>query len=104
MTRIRPVAASPTRGSAAKPANLFSDPTAAYQSFRSGQPGERGDRNIFRYPGYVALDLGLSKTFTMPWNESQKLQLRWEVFNVTNTQRLTSVDGFVEGLDPQNSP
>jgi hypothetical protein len=102
-TRIKPVSASPTRGGAA-PANLFSDPTAAYQSLRSGRPGERGDRNIFRYPGYVDLDMGLAKTFTMPWSENQKLQLRWEVFNVTNTQRLTSVDGFVQGLDPQNSP
>ncbi len=103
-TRIKAVTESPTRGSAANPANLFSDPTAAYQSFRSGQPGERGDRNIFRYPGYFDLDMGLAKSFTMPWNENHKLQLRWEVFNVTNTQHLTSVDGFVQGLDPQNSP
>jgi len=105
ITRTRPIEASPTRGSdAAHPANLFADPTAAYQSFRSGQPGERGDRNIFRYPGFVNLDLGLSKSFNMPWSENHKLQIRWEVFNVTNTQRLTSVDAFVVGLDPQNSP
>ena len=104
-TRIKPVSASPTRGTdAAHPANLFSDPTAVYQSFRSGQPGERGDRNVFRYPGYIDLDMGLAKSFTMPWSENHKLQIRWEVFNVTNTQRLTSVDGFVQGLDPQNSP
>jgi hypothetical protein len=103
-TRIKPVSASPTRGSAAAPANLFSDPKAAYQSFRSGRPGERGDRNVFRYPGYVVLDAALAKSFTMPWSERHSLQIRWEVFNVTNTQRLTSVDGFVQGLDPQNSP
>ncbi len=102
-TRRLPVTESPTRGGTS-PANLFSNPTAAYQSFRSGQPGERGDRNIFRYPGYIVLDMGLSKTFDMPYNENHKLQIRWEVFNVTNTQRLTSVDGFVQGLDPQNSP
>jgi hypothetical protein len=48
--------------------------------------------------------MGLAKSFTMPWSENHQLQLRWEVFNLTNTQRLTSVDGFVAGLDPQNSP
>jgi hypothetical protein len=102
-TRTKPVSASPTRGGTT-PANLFSDPKAAYQSFRSGRPGERGDRNVFRYPGYVDLDMGLAKSFTMPWNENHKLQIRWEVFNVTNTQRLTAVDGFTQGLDPANSP
>jgi hypothetical protein len=102
-TRTRPIEASPTRGGTS-PANLFSNPTAAYQSMRSGRPGERGDRNIWRYPGYVNLDLGLGKSFDMPWHENHQLQIRWEVFNVTNTQRLTNVDGFVQGLDPQVSP
>jgi len=99
VVRIAPIEASPTRGGA-KPANLFSDPAAAFHSLRSGEPGERGDRNIFRYPGYVDLDLGLYKSFEMPWSESHKLEIRWDVFNVTNTQRLTSVDGFTVGLDP----
>jgi hypothetical protein len=103
-TRTQPVSESPTRGTdAAHPANLFSNPTAAYQSFRSGQPGERGDRNVFRYPGYIDLDMGLAKSFTMPYSETHQLQIRWEIFNVTNTQHLTSVDGFVQGLDPRNS-
>jgi len=97
--RIAPVEASPTRGGD-KPANLFSDPTAAFHSFRSSRPGERGDRNIFRYPGYVTLDMGLYKTWTMPWSENHKLELRWDTFNITNTQRLTSVSGFTVGLDP----
>ena len=51
--------------------------------------------------------MGLSKSFTMPWNESQKLQLRWEVFNVTNTQRFGNTDnmdltrtGYGLRLDP----
>ncbi len=79
---------------------LFADPLAAFQSFRSGRPGERGDRNIFRYPGFVTLDVGLGKTWGMPWSENHKLQFRTEAFNVTNTQRLTSVDGFTQGLDP----
>jgi hypothetical protein len=99
ITRIRPIEASPTRGGTT-PANLFSDPAAAFHSFRSGEPGERGDRNIFRYPGFVTLDLGLNKSFGMPWSEGHKLEFRWDVFNVTNTQRFTSVDAFTIGLDP----
>ncbi len=39
-----------------------------------------------------SLPMGLSKIFTMPWSEKQQLALRWEVFNVTNTQHLTGAD------------
>lgn len=81
--RVAPIQSSPTRG--ASP-NLFSDLTAAYQSFRNARPGEVGDRNVIRAPGYISLDAGLGKTFKMPW-EGHTLQFRWEVFNVTNTQR-----------------
>jgi hypothetical protein len=28
----------------------------------------------------------------MPWKEGHQLQLRWDVFNVTNTQRFVAVD------------
>jgi hypothetical protein len=98
--RIRQITESPTRGGKDEP-NLFSDPTFAYQSFRNARAGEDGDRNTFRYPSFITLDLNLSKSFTMPWNEGHKLQFRWEVFNVTNTQRLGSVDGFALDFDPQ---
>jgi hypothetical protein len=98
-TRITNIQSNPNRGGT-NPANLFSDPEAAFHSFRSGLPGERGDRNIFRYPGFVTLDMGLAKSWNMPWSEKQQLQFRWEVFNVTNTQPLTSVDGFVQAVDP----
>ena len=38
----------------------------------------------------------------MPYKETHNLQFRWEVFNATNTQRLTSVLGgtFAVGTDP----
>ena len=64
--RTRPIEACPTRGGA-EPPNLFGcNRTYAYQSFRNAKPGESGDRNVFRLPGYVALDMGLGKSFTMP--------------------------------------
>jgi hypothetical protein len=81
--RVRPLESSPTRTG---DPNLFSNPTDALQSFRDARPGEAGDRNVFRAPGYIALDAGLYKTFHLPW-EGHSLQFRWEVYNVTNTQR-----------------
>jgi hypothetical protein len=92
--RTRAIESSPTRGGTREP-NLFSDPKFAYQSFRNARAGETGDRNAFRLPGFVTLDMGLGKSFSMPWSEKHKLQFRWEVFNLTNTQRLkTSIDGY----------
>jgi hypothetical protein len=42
--------------------------------------------------------MGLTKSFTMPWNENHKLELRFEAFNVTNTQRMGAIlatrDGY----------
>ena len=66
--------------------NLFSDPQAAFNSFRNARPGETGERNVFRLPGYSTVNLGLSKSFDMPWSEGHKLSLRWEVNNVMNIQ------------------
>ena len=92
--RISPIQTTPTRGGISDP-NLFSDPVAAFRSFRNARPGETGDRNVLRQPGFVTLDMGLAKSFQMPWSENHKLQFRWEVFNVTNTQRLrVTTDGI----------
>ena len=105
--RIRPFQACPTKTGTTP--NIFGcDRTTAYRSFRNAYPGESGERSPFRLPGYVDLDLGLGKEFTMPWNENHKLQIRWEVFNVTNTQRLgafdTSRTGFGVTGDPAGRP
>lgn len=81
-TRIRPVNFGVNRNTR----NAFEDPQAAFNSFRNARPGETGERNTFRLPGYQTMDLSLSKKFTMPWSEDHKLQFRWEVFNVTNVQ------------------
>jgi Carboxypeptidase regulatory-like domain len=103
--RIKPLKATPNK----KNANLFEDPVAAYQSFRNALPGETGERNFLRLPGFVGLDMGLAKSFAMPWGEGHKLQFRWDVFNVTNTQRLGALldtrDGIGLDIDPQlNEP
>jgi len=96
--RIRDISASPTKGGANP--NLFTDPVYAYQSFRTPLPGETGDRNIWRVEPYLALDLAVHKQFVMPYSENQRVVLRWEVFNATNTQRLGSSPFLDMGLDP----
>lgn len=103
--RIAPIQSCPTRGGTDAPKLFGCNPTAIYQSFRNARPGEAGDRNVFRLPGYVSLDMGIAKQFTMPWNEKHRLQVRIEAFNVTNTQRLGgdmdfSRTGFGVTLDP----
>jgi hypothetical protein len=97
MVRVRPIETH--FGDVNGEPNLFADPTAVYQSFRDPKPGEGGDRNTIRYPGYFTLDAGLHKTFRMPW-EGQALTFRWEVFNVTNTQRFTGFNGTGLNTDP----
>jgi hypothetical protein len=93
---VRPLDSSPTRTG---DPNLFGDPTVAFQSYRNSRPGEPGDRNQLRYPGYVALDMGLYKTFKLPW-EGKTIKFRWEVFNLTNTQRFTGISSFRLTQDP----
>jgi hypothetical protein len=97
MVAVRPVETQP--GDFNGEPNLFADPQAAFLSYRDPRPGEAGDRNTLRYPGYFSLDTGLHKTFPMPW-EGQALTFRWEVFNVTNTQRLTGFNGTGLTTDP----
>jgi hypothetical protein len=84
IVRTRPIQSSP--GDVNGRPNLFSDPTYAYQSLRNPRAGEEGDRNVFRLPHYTTMDMGLGKSFRMPYSEQHSLQFRWEVFNVTNAQ------------------
>jgi hypothetical protein len=102
--RRGPIETCPTQGG-----KLFNcNTTQAYRSFRNAYPGETGDRNVFRLPGYFNLDVGLGKTFNVPWAEKHKLQVRFEAFNVTNTQHMGAIDGsrsgYGLGLDPGGSP
>jgi hypothetical protein len=107
VVRTRRISSCPDRGGAGAPKLFGCNPTGVYQSFRNAFPGESGDRNVFRLPGYVSLDLGLSKSFSLPWGENQKFQIRWETFNVTNTQHFGKMDisrtGTGVTLDPSTA-
>jgi hypothetical protein len=107
---LKPIHSCPNKTTTGTP-QLFGgcDVTAIYQNFRNAYPGETGYRNYLRMPGYVDIDLGLAKTWKMPWKEGHALQLRWDVFNVTNTQHFGAVDASRTGmgavLDPSlNNP
>lgn len=101
-TRIREVETCPTRGGALFGCNA----TQAFQSFRNALPGETGERNIFRNVGYLNTDMGIGKTFKMPWSEKHGLQIRFEAFNLFNYQAMGAFDtgrsGYGIPLDPGN--
>lgn len=99
-TRTNDIRTCPTRGG-----NLFGcNSLEAYRSFRNAYPGETGERNIFRLPSFWVLDMGFGKTFDLPW-ENHKLQFRWEVFNIANTQKMGGIilDDYRVELDPQTA-
>jgi len=78
--------------------NIFSGLAGAANSFREPFPGEAGQRNILRGPGFFSIDSALAKSWAMPWKESQRLQLRWQVYNITNSKRFDplSVNGSLD--------
>ena len=63
---------------------LFADPTAAKAALSNPLPGEIGNRNNLRGPGFVNFDTSLSKRFFMPWSEKHTLQFRAEAYNLFN--------------------
>jgi hypothetical protein len=67
--------------------NIFSNLAAAAGSFREPFPGEAGQRNNLRGPGFFTVDMDLAKRWKMPWSEAHSIQLRWGVYNVTNSKR-----------------
>jgi len=50
------------------------------------------------------VDLGLSKSFNMPWSEKHQLQIRWDVFNVANLQRFGLLDNTRTGNGVARDP
>ncbi len=67
--------------------NVFTNPSQATKSFDYAFPGQSGARNQVRGDGYFGLDMSLMKQWRIPKTESQSVQLRWNVFNVLNTNR-----------------
>ncbi|MFL6334263.1 MAG: carboxypeptidase regulatory-like domain-containing protein [Pyrinomonadaceae bacterium] len=63
---------------------FFADPAAALAAVRYPHHGEPGNRNALRGPGFWNMDTALLKNFRLPWSESQRLQIRWEAYNVFN--------------------
>ena len=104
-TRINPIEACVASPNGGAPALFGCNVTQAYQSFRSARPGETGDRNVLRLPGYFVVDMGIGKTFQI--KERHSLQVRFEAFNVTNTQRMGALVGGRTGygivVDPFNA-
>jgi hypothetical protein len=62
-------------------------------TFRATMPGEAGERNIFRGPGYFGVDAGLSKLWNL--TEDKTLKFSWEVFNVTNSVRFDAAGSLI---------
>jgi len=78
--------------------NVFSNFANDASAFREPFPGEAGQRNNLRGQGFFSVDMGLSKRWQMPWKESHGLQLRWQVYNVTNSKRFDpqSLNSFLD--------
>ena len=66
--------------------NMFANPAEAIKAYRYTYPGDVGTRNDLRGDGYFTIDLGVSKSWDLPF-EKQQLQFRWETFNLTNSVR-----------------
>jgi hypothetical protein len=78
----------------------FADPAAVFAAFDHALPGESGTRNPLRGDGYFSWDNGLDKEFHM--TERFKMQLRWEMFNITNSVRFDSHSISATLDNPQN--
>jgi Carboxypeptidase regulatory-like domain len=78
----------------------FADPDAVFASFDHALPGDSGTRNPLRGDGYFSWDAGLDKEFRI--TEHAKLQLRWEMFNITNSVRFDAQSISATLDNPQN--
>ncbi|MGB6814334.1 MAG: hypothetical protein WBE23_15635, partial [Candidatus Sulfotelmatobacter sp.] len=58
--------------------------------FRDTGPGEAGQRNLFRGPGFFSIDGGLNKVWD--FSETRMIRFSWEVFNVTNSVRFDAAN------------
>jgi hypothetical protein len=69
----------------------FADASVVNKGIKTGGPirlpyaGEAGQRNKFRGDGYIDLDSGLTKSWSL--DRFGSIKFAWEVYNVTNTNR-----------------
>lgn len=103
VTPLTPIQGCPDRTGTPKLFGVCNE-KAIYQNFRNAYPGDTGPRNYLRLPGYMNADLGLAKSWNMPWSEKQRLQIRWDVFNVANHQPFGAVDTSRTGLGVARDP
>jgi hypothetical protein len=82
-----PGAANPT-------INMFKNPVQALQSFDYPFPGQVGQRNILRGPGYFSIDASLQKEWRL--GEQRSLRLGWDVYNITNSVRFDAANVLPE--------
>jgi hypothetical protein len=87
VAKVQTGAYAVTSGPDAGNISIFKNGPAAISSFDYAYPGQAGGRNQIRGDGYFGIDMGLAKRWLMPWSDSHSVQLRWEVFNVTNSVR-----------------
>jgi hypothetical protein len=80
--------------------NIFKDANAAFNNVGFTLPGQAGSRNIMRGPAYSATDVGVYKTFKMPWSEKQRLQFRVSAYNVFNNANFSD---STLSIDPTSS-
>lgn len=62
----------------------FADPNTALANLSFPFAGNVGNRNAARGPGFFNIDMGVIKSFQMPYSEKHKLVFRWDSFNTLN--------------------
>jgi len=69
---------------------FFADPKAVHDPATGAgiaqypRHGQAGNRNVLRSSPFWNLDTAVLKNFRLPWSESQRLQIRWESYNLFN--------------------
>jgi hypothetical protein len=66
--------------------NVFKDGPNAISAFRNAYPGEAGQRNNLRGPGYFGVDASLGKVWKIA--NAQEVRFSWDTFNVSNSVRM----------------
>ena len=72
--------------------NVFQNKDTAINAFRFPFPGESGDRNNLRGPGYFGIDMAVRKSWK--FTERQALSFTWDVYNITNSVRFDAANTF----------